>query len=1115
MPSPQGEGGVNIAPVAPPLEFPEGDMKPLSSEPSSKENNAQDNVRMHEDDNSQLAGRPSISKSMTDKPQRRPERLGPLHSRKTYGASAKNRTDAEWDFAPSRPGRPGVQIRSHTSRPGNRSRRGTVSSSDGNQAKIGPYPGLSMGNDQFRARGKVSKHDGRLNISLHEAKDAGYLAKAIGATIKRHLGRDGEQEEDADDGTKRDYSQDATADGVEGLKDHPRPSRAPVAVTQAPLPKLNLVVMVLGSRGDIQPFLRIGQLLKERYGHRVRIATHPAFKDFVEKDTNLEFFSVGGDPAELMAFMVKNPGLIPNMDTLKAGEIGKRREEMFKMFKGFWRACINATDDETNIDNLRMLGDNNPFMADAIIANPACFAHIHCAERLGVPLHLMFTFPQTPTTAFPNPLANIKKTNVDPSYTNFMSYLLVEMITWQGLGDLVNDFRVKTLGLEPVSTLWAPGQLYRQKVPFTYLWSPGLVPKPKDWGPEIDIAGFVFLDLASNFKPPESLVEFLEAGPPPLYIGFGSIVVDDPDRFTSIIFEAVQKTGVRALVSKGWGGLGGGQAPENVYMLENTPHDWIFPRVSAVIHHGGAGTTAIGLKCGKPTMVVPFFGDQPFWGAMIAKAGAGYHEPVPYKALTVERLIEGIQEILSPEAQVNAKKLADDIAAEGDGAENAVESFHRSLPLRGEHCMRCSMLEDHVAVWNYKKTSLKLSALAANILVERRKLHWRNLRLLRHYEWNDFSGPGEPFTGAGAAFINSVSGVAKGIGGVPVRLVRNIRRYERAKVKKARLAQHSNPDKSGTANGFGGPKKGSKNGIQGYPNGTIGQMEQDSQSISDDSASTDSSDISEGEEIAQDIARDFGKGLGKSGKAFVKAPMDLTLAVAQGFHNAPRLYGDSTVRPPTRISGFHSGVRAAGEEFAYGIYDGVTGLVLQPYHGLRDEGAIGFIKGMGKGVGGFVLKDLAAIIGPFGYTMKGFHKELSKGKGPTRFIRRARQIQGQQETRALSSGSSSANEEQKVLQTIDRGWTVFLAWRKFMGKKKEEGGVRGRLEYVREKKKWQDYEAFESIEQAESVLEARKRGEDVDRVFRRRKEELERSDAPKESAMADVKGTDARGQRKV
>ena len=129
--------------------------------------------------------------------------------------------------------------------------------------------------------------------------------------------------------------------------------------------------------------------------------------------------------------------------------------------------------------------------------------------------------------------------------------------------------------------------------------------------------------------------------------------------------------------------------------------------------------------------------------------------------------------------------------------------------------------------------------------------------------------------------------------------------------------------------------------------------------------------------------------------------MDLALAIAQGFHNAPRLYGDSTVRTPTRVSGIQSGLRAAGEEFIFGVYDGVTGLVRQPYHGAKERGALGFAQGLGKGVGGFVLKDLAAITGPIGYTLKGVHKEFSKRKQPTTFIRQARIIQGARDARAL------------------------------------------------------------------------------------------------------------------
>lgn len=436
------------------------------------------------------------------------------------------------------------------------------------------------------------------------------------------------------------------------------------------------------------------------------------------------------------------------------------------------------------------------------------------------------------------------------------------MLTASRLGDLVNLFRVKTLGLEPVSTLWAPGQLYRQKVPFTYLWSPGLIPKPKDWGPEIDIAGFVFLELASSFKPPEDLVQFLEAGPEPIYIGFGSIVVDDPDRFTSIIFEAVKRSGVRALVSKGWGGLGSDDKPENVYMLDNTPHDWIFPKVSAVIHHGGAGTSAIGLKCGKPTMVVPFFGDQPFWGAMIAKAGAG-HEPVPYKQLTVEKLVEGIQVCLSPEAKTNAKKLAESIAAEGDGARNAVESFHRSLPLRGEKSMRCAILEDRVAVWRHKKTDLRMSALAADILVQQRRLAWKSLRLLRYYEWNDFTGPGEPVTGAGAAFIRSVSGVAKGVGGMPIKVVRRVKHHEKQELRRWRKSHREMANASEDTS--------QKSELNGNANPADHQANTMSEVKEADDYTSDSSDNDEeGDDVGKEILKDIGKSLEQSGGVLLK-----------------------------------------------------------------------------------------------------------------------------------------------------------------------------------------------------------------------------------------------------
>ena len=282
------------------------------------------------------------------------------------------------------------------------------------------YHRFIVSNDSFRTQGRVSSSDGRLNIRVKEGGDRGYLARTLDATLNY--------------GHKNDihskiHHRAAKRDRRPGLSERLATiDNTSAKIDKTTVPVLNIVVMVIGSRGDIQPFLKLGKVLKLEHGHRVRIATHPAFKEFIEKDSGLEFFSVGGDPAELMAFMVKNPGLMPSLSTLKAGEVGRRRNAMSEMFQGFWRACINASDDETDPSNLKLLEENHPFIADAIIANPPSFAHIHCAERLGIPLHLMFTFPYSPTQSFPHPLANIKKTNIDANHTNFMSYPLVEMM---------------------------------------------------------------------------------------------------------------------------------------------------------------------------------------------------------------------------------------------------------------------------------------------------------------------------------------------------------------------------------------------------------------------------------------------------------------------------------------------------------------------------------------------------------------------------------------------------------------------------------------------------------------------------------------------------------------
>ena len=155
----------------------------------------------------------------------------------------------------------------------------------------------------------------------------------------------------------------------------------------------------------------------------------------------------------------------------------------------------------------------------------------------------------------------------------------------------------------------------------------------------------------------------------------------NPAKVTQLVVAALQKAGVRGLIATGWGGLKANDLPETIFKLEQAPHDWLFERVTAVVHHGGAGTTAAGLRAGKPTVICPFFGDQPFWGQRVALLGAG-SAPIPQKKLTVENLAVAVQTAVNNAAmRQQAAALGHQIRQE-DGVANAIAIIERSVPIR-------------------------------------------------------------------------------------------------------------------------------------------------------------------------------------------------------------------------------------------------------------------------------------------------------------------------------------------------------------------------------------------------------------------------------------------------
>ncbi|SCV72662.1 BQ2448_4199 [Microbotryum intermedium] len=444
-------------------------------------------------------------------------------------------------------------------------------------------------------------------------------------------------------------------------------------VTFKPEKSLQFTCMTIGSRGDVQPYIALCKGLKAE-GHKVKIATHSEFKEWIEGH-GIEHEEIGGDPAELMQLMIAHDFF--TISFMKEA-VGKFRGWLDDLLETAWKACQGA---------------------DVLIESPSTFAGYHVAEALRIPYFRAFTMPWSRTRAYPHAFA-VPDHKMGGSY-NYMTYTMFDQIFWRATASQINRWRRKTLKLGPTSL----EAMQQHKMPFLYNNSPVIMPPPLDWRENIHVTGYWILDnpddsSVSRWEPPQDLLDFMneakEKNKKIVFIGFGSIIIPDPEEMTRTITSAVEKAGVYAIVAKGWSERAASKHDSEeekqrlkeqekkqadvlkkpfIYNIKSIPHDWLFPRIHAAVHHGGAGTTGASLRAGLPTIIKPWFGDQHFYADRVQTLGVG----TAIRHLTVETLASAIHKAVTDEKQIDRANLAGQQIRKEDGVGTAIECIYRDL----------------------------------------------------------------------------------------------------------------------------------------------------------------------------------------------------------------------------------------------------------------------------------------------------------------------------------------------------------------------------------------------------------------------------------------------------
>jgi sterol 3beta-glucosyltransferase len=409
-----------------------------------------------------------------------------------------------------------------------------------------------------------------------------------------------------------------------------------------------ITILAAGTRGDTQPYIALGIELKKA-GHHVRITAFENDEAFI-KSFGLELFKVKGD-ISAVASSEGTKGAREADNPLKLLlSFNKLKSMAFEMQKDFFNACAGS---------------------DAIVYHPGAAIGYFAARHFNIPSILATPFPMTPTRDYPA-LIFYNLPRLGRGY-NLLTHKIFEKIMWSASGANIKKFWKEEFGKSPEGFTCPFGMQNTGLAPTVVSCSNYVFPRPSDWPEYVYNTGYWFLDEEADWKPSGELVDFMGSGTPPVYVGFGSMADHAlAAQTTDLVIDALKRSGQRGILATGWGGLSKiGTNHEGIFILESAPHSWLFPRMAAVIHHGGAGTTAAGLRAGVPGVVIPFSNDQFAWGRRAYELGVA-SKPIPRKNLTAEKLADAIKFVLTRQIKEAAKDLGKKIQGE-NGASAAAK----------------------------------------------------------------------------------------------------------------------------------------------------------------------------------------------------------------------------------------------------------------------------------------------------------------------------------------------------------------------------------------------------------------------------------------------------------